>query len=283
MKIAFVQMSMGKEISENLDKSLKYCDMAKNCDLVFFPEIQLTPFFPQYHKVCVDHYCIDMNNDALVRLCRKAREHQYYLSPNVYLESEGARYDTSLWISPEGKIQDIAKMIHIAQNKNFYEQDYYTPAKDGFKVFAIPFGKIGIVICFDRHMPESIRTCARKGADLSSMIDKGETKNVKTIFQIRGDGKLEICQYSDGAGNVHSAIHDIPTEKSCGKAHRSCWVPMKVMWHFAENTIKKGNCGSEITSGSREEYDAPKPDKSKHLIWLFCNKSDRNKEYRQHP
>ena len=72
MKIALVQMSMGKEISENFDKSLKYCDMAENCDLVFFPEIQLTPFFPQYHKVCVDHYCIDMDNDALVRLCRKA-------------------------------------------------------------------------------------------------------------------------------------------------------------------------------------------------------------------
>lgn len=72
MKIALVQMSMGKEISENLDKSLKYCDMSENCDLVFFPEIQLTPFFPQYHKVCVDHYCIDMDNDALVRLCRKA-------------------------------------------------------------------------------------------------------------------------------------------------------------------------------------------------------------------
>ena len=166
MKIALVQMSMGKEISENLDKSLKYCDMAENCDLVFFPEIQLTPFFPQYHNICVDHYCIDMDNDALVRLCQKAREHRYYLSPNVYLESEGARYDTSLWISPEGKIRDTAKMVHIAQNENFYEQDYYTPAEDGFKVFATPFGKIGIVICFDRHMPESIRTCAKKGADL---------------------------------------------------------------------------------------------------------------------
>ena len=71
MKIALVQMSMGKEISENLDKSLKYCDMAENCDLVFFPEIQLTPFFPQYHNICVDHYCIDMDNDALVRLCQK--------------------------------------------------------------------------------------------------------------------------------------------------------------------------------------------------------------------
>ena len=147
MKIALVQMSMGKEISENLDKSLKYCDMAENCDLVFFPEIQLTPFFPQYHNICVDHYCIDMDNDALVRLCQKAREHRYYLSPNVYLESEGARYDTSLWISPEGKIRDTAKMVHIAQNENFYEQDYYTPAEDGFKVFATPEFFFRIFFC----------------------------------------------------------------------------------------------------------------------------------------
>ena len=57
-------------------------------------------------------------------------------------------------------------MEHIAQNKNFYEQDYYTLAKDGFKVFSTPFGKTGIVICFDRHLPENIRTCALKGADL---------------------------------------------------------------------------------------------------------------------
>lgn len=35
--------------------------------------------------------------------------------------------------------------------------------------------------------------------DLSSMSNKGETKNGKTIFPIRGDGKLEICQYSDGS------------------------------------------------------------------------------------
>ncbi len=33
-------------------------------------------------------------------------------------------------------------------------------------MFETPFGKIGIVICFDRHMPESIRTCALRGADL---------------------------------------------------------------------------------------------------------------------
>ena len=57
-------------------------------------------------------------------------------------------------------------MVHIAQAENFYEQDYYAPSNDGFKVFDTEFGKVGIVICYDRHLPESIRTCTLKGADL---------------------------------------------------------------------------------------------------------------------
>ena len=51
-----------------------------------------------------------------------------------------------------------------------------------------------------------------------------------------------------GAGSVHSAIPDIPTERLCGKVPRSCWDQMRAMWRFAENIIKKGNCGNEITS-----------------------------------
>lgn len=166
MKLGLVQMSMTNDLTPNLDKSLKYCDMAKDCDLVFFPEIQLTPFFPQYEKCCVDNYCIDINNIAIQKFTEKAKAHNYYLSPNVYLESQNARYDASLWIEPNGEISDIAKMVHIAQNEKFYEQDYYTPSDDGFKVFHTSFGNVGIVICFDRHLPESIRTCALKGADL---------------------------------------------------------------------------------------------------------------------
>lgn len=57
-------------------------------------------------------------------------------------------------------------MVHIAQAKQFYEQDYYTPADDGFKVFDTEYGQIGIVVCFDRHYPESMRTEALMGADL---------------------------------------------------------------------------------------------------------------------
>ena len=67
-------------------------------------------------------------------------------------------------------------MVHIMQAAQFYERDYYTPSEDGFLVFDTPHGRVGIVICFDRHLPESIRTCALKGADLV-IIPTANTKS----------------------------------------------------------------------------------------------------------
>lgn len=166
MKLAMAQMQMTASLEENLDKTLDYCDQAKDSDLLFFPEIQLSPFFPQYEKNDATKYCMDLNHKVIKQLTAKAKEYQYYLSPNIYLELDNKRYDTSLWINSDGKLIDHAKMVHIAQAPYFYEQDYYTPSNDGFKVFDTPFGKIGIVICYDRHLPESIRTVTLKGADL---------------------------------------------------------------------------------------------------------------------
>ncbi|WP_299119441.1 hypothetical protein [uncultured Eubacterium sp.] len=66
MKIALVQLSMSKDINANLKKSLEYCDKARDSYLLFFPEIQLSPFFPQYEKQNVDRYCLKIESDELV-------------------------------------------------------------------------------------------------------------------------------------------------------------------------------------------------------------------------
>ena len=86
--------------------------------------------------------------------------------PNVYLKENDKYYDTSIMISEEGQIIGNSKMVHIMQCHQFYEQDYYNPSDTGFRVFETPFGKIGIIVCFDRHLPESFRLCALEGADL---------------------------------------------------------------------------------------------------------------------
>lgn len=166
MRISMGQMSMQEDNHQNLMKSLEICDKAAGSDLLFFPEIQLTPFFPQYEKLDAEQYCLNEGAAEIAAFQKKAKEHHYFLSPNIYLQQNGKRYDTSLWINPEGKLAGTAEMVHIAQAKQFYEQDYYAPSEHGFQVFDTPFGKIGIVICYDRHLPESIRTCVLKGAEL---------------------------------------------------------------------------------------------------------------------
>ena len=176
MKLAMAQMQMTEDINHNLETTLKYCDQAKDSDLLFFPEIQLSPFFAKYEKRDATKYCMTSQSKEIQLLKEKAKQHQYYLSPNIYFEQNQKRYDTSLWINPEGELEGLAKMVHIAQAENFYEQDYYTPSEEGFQVFDTPFGKIGIVICYDRHLPESIRTSTLKGADLI-IIPTANTKD----------------------------------------------------------------------------------------------------------
>ena len=52
MRLAMAQMRMSASIDENLNKTLDCMNRAKaaGAELIFFPELQLTPFFPQYEK-----------------------------------------------------------------------------------------------------------------------------------------------------------------------------------------------------------------------------------------
>ncbi len=187
MKIGMVQMSMSMDIDKNEKKILDYCDQAKDCDLLFFPEVQYSPFFAQHKNRNVDEYLMMIDDDRIKRIAQKAKEHHMIISPNVYLKKESGNFDTNLWIDENGVIQDMVTMVHILDAENFWEKGYYTPSEDGFKVFNTPFGKVGVVICFDRHLPESIRTCALKGADLIIVPTANITDEPLELF------KWEMC------------------------------------------------------------------------------------------
>jgi N-carbamoylputrescine amidase len=168
MKLAMAQMSMTDSIESNLSKTLNMMEQAKRsgAELIFFPEVQLSPFFPQYEKQDASPWLLSADAPELAAIQEQCRALKLYASPNVYLEQDGKRYDASLMIDSEGQVLGVSKMVHIAQAQYFYEQDYYTPSDEGFRVYDTPFGKIGIVICFDRHLPDGVRSCAQQGAQL---------------------------------------------------------------------------------------------------------------------
>lgn len=168
MKIALAQMKNEGTIQGNLEKSILLIKEAaeNNADIILFPEVQLTEFFPQYENKDVRQYRLRMDSNVVKTLQTACKEAHIIAVPNIYLEEGGSAYDASLLIDKNGEVIGVQKMVHIAQAKQFYEQDYYTPSDDGFKVFETEFGKIGIVVCFDRHYPESIRTETLMGADI---------------------------------------------------------------------------------------------------------------------
>lgn len=168
MKIALAQMKMSPDMEENFLGTLEYIRTAADngADLICFPEVQLSPFFAQYKGGDASRWVITENGRYVKEICSLCRERRIYAAPNFYIEENGRRYDMSLLINAAGEINGKQKMVHIAQCENFYEQDYYTPSEEGFSVVRTPLGRIGVVVCFDRHYPESIRTEALMGADL---------------------------------------------------------------------------------------------------------------------
>ena len=168
MRLALIQMPNYGSMELNLNKSLRAIELAarQGADIVLFPEVQLTEFFPQYPGQDVSKYAVSMDGEIVNKFCDMCKINKISAVPNLYLLENGRTYDASIFIDKNGKIKGSQKMVHVAQAEQFYEQDYYTPSDDGFRVFDTEFGKIGIVVCFDRHYPESIRTETLQGADL---------------------------------------------------------------------------------------------------------------------
>ena len=189
MKLAMYQMENAGNIRENLTKSILAIKTAaeNGADLILFPEVQLTEFFPQYQGRDVAAYGISLDSEIVKEFCNACRTYHIMAVPNIYLSESGKLYDASILIDQSGEILGVQKMVHIAQAEKFYEQDYYTPSDTGFQVFDTDFGKIGIVVCFDRHYPESIRTESLMDADIILIPTVNTKQEPMKMFE------MELC------------------------------------------------------------------------------------------
>lgn len=218
MKITLAQMKMSSDMDENLNKSLEFIRSAaeNGADIICFPEVQLSPFFAQYEGKDASKYLITEDHRYVKEIRTLCKELKIYAAPNFYISENGKSYDMSLLIDDKGEIIGRQKMVHIAQCKRFYEQDYYTPSEEGFQVFDTKFGKIGIVVCFDRHYPESIRTQALKGADLI-IIPTANTKSEPSEMFI---WEIKVQAYQN---SVNIAM--------CNR------VALKIIWNFRASQL----------------------------------------------
>lgn len=169
-RIALIQMSCKDDPAPNLAKALRLIDRAaeKGAQVVALQELFNTPYFPNRPR---DRKYLALAEPipgpTTERVAAKAKEHGVLILAPVYeKEMAGVYYNSAALLGPDGEILGTYRKMHIPHSDNFIEKYYFKPGNLGFPVFDTPFGKIGVLICYDRHFPEGARALGLGGAEL---------------------------------------------------------------------------------------------------------------------
>lgn len=90
----------------------------------------------------------------------------YLIVPLFEVVLETVFYNTSVVLGPGGTIVSKYRKMHIPQDPGFEEKFFFAPGDLGWPVFETPWGKMGVLICWDQWYPEAARMMALRGARL---------------------------------------------------------------------------------------------------------------------
>lgn len=151
---------------------------SRGCDLVVYPELALTTFFPRWFVDDIaeaDHwYERSMPNDATRPLFDEAKRLGIGFCLGYALIDDRHRWNVQTLIERDGSIVATFKKVHIPgheehePNRPFQhaERYYFEPSPDGFGVWDAFGGRVGMMICNDRRWPESYREMGLQGVEM---------------------------------------------------------------------------------------------------------------------
>ena len=62
----------------------------------------------------------------------------------------GVYHNTAAVLGTDGNIAGVYRKMHIPDDPLYYEKFYFTPGDLGFLNFDTPFGRIGVLVCWDQ-------------------------------------------------------------------------------------------------------------------------------------
>ncbi|WP_251978341.1 N-carbamoyl-D-amino-acid hydrolase [Salinicola avicenniae] len=199
---------------------------AKGCDLVVYPELALTTFFPRWYmedQAEVDTWFErEMPNAATQPLFDRAREHEIAISFGyAELTPEGRHFNTSILTDRQGHIVGKYRKVHLPGHVEYdterdfqhLEKRYFEPGDLGFETFDNEDTLMGMCICNDRRWPETWRVMGLQGVELVMLGYNTPSIN----SQNRGEGlekRLYHSELSVTAGAYQNATWAVAVAKA---------------------------------------------------------------------
>ena len=151
----------------------------RGCDVVVFPELALTTFFPRWFLDDItdadEFYETEMPSPVVQPLFDAAKRLKIGFSLGyAELTSDGHRFNTQVLVGNTGEIVGKYRKVHIpghASNEpgrpfQHLERYYFEPSDEGFGVWEAFGGRVGMMICNDRRWPETYREMGLQGVEL---------------------------------------------------------------------------------------------------------------------
>ncbi len=155
---------------------------SSGCELVVFPELALTTFFPRWYmddQAEVDAFFeSEMPGPETQPLFREAAR----LGVGMYLgyaelaatDSGPAHYNTAILVERDGSIVGKYRKVHLPGHADHeprrpfqhLEKRYFDVGPEGFRTYKAFGGVVGMALCNDRRWPETYRLLGLQGVEL---------------------------------------------------------------------------------------------------------------------
>ena len=167
--VGLVQMHCSPEPDDNLERAVTHVRNAarSGAEVICLPELFKTQYFCQREEHSFFDLAEPIPGPTTARFSELARELHVTLIVSLFEKrAPGVYHNTAAVLGPDGTLHGIYRKMHIPDDPLYYEKFYFTPGDLGYKVFDVPQGKVGTLVCWDQWYPEGARLTALQGASV---------------------------------------------------------------------------------------------------------------------
>jgi predicted amidohydrolase len=133
-----------------------------------------------------------------------AKQHNLYIVVGLYERAGPLIYNTAALIGPDGEL--AGKYRKVCPSRNEFQKGI-TPGST-YPVFDTRFGKLGMMVCYDVHMPEVARNIAANGAEVIALPIWGGDPSLAKARAIENQIILISSTYTNMKDWMKTAVWD---------------------------------------------------------------------------
>lgn len=165
---ALAQLAASEDKDVNLEKAEAVFRMARGkAELVVFPEGFMTYPAAKARREVFLARAEPLDGPFATSMAHMARHYGCWTVFGMQEQGPLDRpYNTVVLLDDQGTIQASYRKTHLYDAFGWRESDLYTAGAGLTPPIATPFGRLGLLVCYELRFPELARTLALAGADI---------------------------------------------------------------------------------------------------------------------